>query len=267
MLEIRESDVLYYALGFIDKLDLPYDPRIHLQDIGFDLLDEGLRQLYTDRVYHFRFAPEYLTNESRPFWLQKTYHPTWQLRTENTYRLPFGGVSLTSCAICSGQLHHLITFDSIPTGLPITNLSKLILATCLSCLGWEQQNLFYKHNHDGQPQQIGYNGSRITPQFPAEPFQATQIHLVETPNRWRWQDWGLSNGRENLHRVGGYPCWIQSAEYLPCPECQRTMEFLVQLDSDLPTIDCREWLWGSGGICYICWCNECKISGYVWQCT
>jgi hypothetical protein len=267
MLETRDSDVLLHALSFVDRLDLPHDPRIYLNEIGFDLSDGHLRQLYADQVYHLRFAPKYLATESHPFWLQKAYHPTWRLRTENALVLPFGGVSSTRCAVCGGQLHHLITFEPIPAGLPVTDIPKLELAACLSCLGWEQRNLFYKHNHTGQPKQVGYDGSRIIPQFPAEPLQATQIHLVETPIRWRWQDWGLSNSRENLHRVGGFPCWIQSAKYLPCPECHRTMQFLMQLDSDLPTVDSGEWSWGSGGICYICWCNECKISGYVWQCT
>jgi hypothetical protein len=39
------------------------------------------------------------------------------------------------------------------------------------------------------------------------------------------------------------------------------------LDSDLPTEDGREWHWGSGGICYVFWCNACRISATTWQCT
>ena len=85
------------------------------------------------------------------------------------------------------------------------------------------------------------------------------------------QDWGLSNGRQNLHRIGGHPCWIQSAEYLECPLCENTMSFLFQLDSDLltkaPGSESREFLWGSGGICYAQWCDHCKVSEYLWQCT
>jgi hypothetical protein len=68
------------------------------------------------------------------------------------------------------------------------------------------------------------------------------VRLDETPRQWRWQDWGLSNGRENLNRVGGEPCWVQSAEYPCCPICKGLMRFLMQLDSDLPTGDGGEWL-------------------------
>ena len=94
-----------------------------------------------------------------------------------------------------------------------------------------------------------------------------QVHLVETPARWRWQSWGASNGRENLHRVGGFPSWIQSAEHPACPGCEARMHFLMQMDSDLPTADGRGWLWGSGGMGYVFWCDGCKISGLFWQCT
>lgn len=45
------------------------------------------------------------------------------------------------------------------------------------------------------------------------------------------------------------------------------MTFLLQLDSDLPTEDGGEWLWGSGGIGYLFWCDSCKVSGLLWQCT
>ena len=41
-------------------------------------------------------------------------------------------------------------------------------------------------------------------------MQATEVALADTPARWQRQDWGQSNGRENLHRVGGEPSWIQS---------------------------------------------------------
>ena len=45
------------------------------------------------------------------------------------------------------------------------------------------------------------------------------------------------------------------------------MTALLQLDSDLPTADGGEWLWGSGGIGYVSWCDDCAISGAQWQCT
>jgi hypothetical protein len=45
------------------------------------------------------------------------------------------------------------------------------------------------------------------------------------------------------------------------------MSFLLQLDSELVTQEEAEWLWGSGGIGYFFWCDGCKISGGLYQCT
>jgi hypothetical protein len=45
------------------------------------------------------------------------------------------------------------------------------------------------------------------------------------------------------------------------------MGYLLQLDSDLPTADGGEWLWGSGGIAYGFWCDPCGVSSFLWQCT
>src|SRR6185436_2099056 len=97
----------------------------------------------------------------------------------------------------------------------------------------------------------------VDPEFPSGPIKETTVRLHVTPDRWRWQDWGLSNSRENLNRLCGYPSWIQSAEYPVCSICQERMRFVLQLDSDLPAADGSEWMWGSGGLCYAFWCDQC----------
>lgn len=45
------------------------------------------------------------------------------------------------------------------------------------------------------------------------------------------------------------------------------MRFIFQLDSNLPNADDGEWLWGSGGICYVMSCTPCRTVAYLWQCT
>jgi hypothetical protein len=181
--------------------------------------------------------------------------------------LPFGGNSENPCLLCGETLHRLLVLDPVPPRLGVTELRRIELATCLSCLGWEQQPLFYQHDNDGCPANIGYDGSTREPQFPVGPLKEAEAMLAETPRRWFWQDWGLSNSRENLNRIGGEPCWVQDAEFPNCPRCKRLMNYLMQLDSDLPTADGDEWLWGSGGIGYGFWCDHCKVSGFLWQCT
>lgn len=102
--------------------------------------------------------------------------------------------------------------------------------------------------------------------FEADPLPATGVTMSATPARWQQQDWALSNGRENLNRIGGEPTWIQHPDDLRCPNCQRRMHIIAQLDS-IDFADGAQWLWGSGGIPYILWCDPCRTSATLWQCT
>ena len=90
--------------------------------------------------------------------------------------------------------------------------------------------------------------------------------IVESPPRCQLQDWGLSNGCENLNRLGGEPTWIQNPEYPRCPGCADTMRFVLQLDS-LHFTTGLTWEWGSDGIVYVFWCTACSMSATLWQST
>lgn len=178
----------------------------------------------------------------------------------------FGGLTDGACAYCGEELHHFITLDPTPDNLDVTGLNRLELASCLSCLGWGAPQFFYKHDPTGHPHQIGYDGPHMEPEFPAVPFNPTLVQVAQISRRWQWQNDAGSNGRENLNRIGGAPSWIQYAEFPHCPECGQSMKFLLQITSELPTVNGREWNWGDGGICYGFWCDPCKISGFLWQC-
>lgn len=276
-LESRYEPVLTQFLNLANEVDLNFHLRkqgIHgsvtlnnyLRLVGYEFIEDNLRRLVTEDVYHIIFPPGYM-EEDRP-WLKPIRHPTWVGSSDETIsEVQFGGKGAETCGHCGGTLHNLLSFDSLPSTLGVQSLSKLSLQTCLSCLGWSAASLFYKHDSSGVPQAIGALDKHITPQFPAEPLLVCRASIVKMPRRWFWQDWGLSNSRENLNRVGGEPCWVQDAEYPVCPQCSSTMKFLFQLDSDLPASDGGEWLWGSGGICYGFWCDSCRVSGFSWQCT
>ena len=235
---------------------------LHL--VGYKREEHRVKRICSDELYHLQFPEDFLETRPRPPWLARI-HPTWNL--PSITQVPLGGSSNSVCSLCGEKLHKLIALDPVPTGLGITRLARVEFATCLSCLGWERQQLFYRHDEDGYPKSIAYDGPRVTPRFPVGPLMQAEIGLAKTPPRWFWESWGCSNSRENLNRVGGEPCWIQSAEYPNCPSCKRLMSFVFQLDSDLPTADGDEWMWGSGGIAYGFWCDSCGISGFLWQCT
>ena len=271
LLETRHPAVLDYCAQHTESIG-DSAARSDFLEVGFELNDGAFRQLYANEVQHLIFPDAYLDTDKTPAHLLKR-HPTWRCR-EADLSAPhkFGGFGAHTCAACGKQGHRLLSLAEIPKHLPITGLRHASFETCLSCLGWEVPQLFYRHGNGGEVIPVAYEGPQITPQFPAEPFIKTQFHLAETPSRWQWQDWAVTNSRQNLHRLGGHPCWIQSAEFLTCPLCQQTMNFLFQLDSNLlagpeESKSPGEFLWGSGGICYAHWCDHCKVSGYLWQCT
>ena len=59
--------------------------------------------------------------------------------------------------------------------------------------------------------------------------------------------------------VGGYPQWVQDAEYLLCPSCGGTMKHLAQ-------IPFGEMIEGEGVI-YVQICEKCEVLGGCFQCT
>lgn len=267
LLETRETAALKLAANFVHELEMDdEDFQFTLLQRGYEIIGEKFKPLYVPDPLHITFPFSYWPLEQKPSWLKKT-HPTWRLtaQDENTFR--FGGVDAARCRICDNLLHRLIILDPLPAQLGVTGVEKLTLAVCLSCLGWDEPVLFYQHTLTGTVQHIGYDGGHIEPKYPAEPLQEVMVHLVNGGARWRWQDWGHTNTRENLHRVGGYPCWIQNVDYPRCVLCHHRMQFLMQLDSELTTVDGGEWAWGIYGLGYTFWCDSCKVSAYLLQHT
>ena len=127
--------------------------------------------------------------------------------------------------------------------------------------------VFYQHDEKGYPIKINTR-TDYKIDYPFDnAIKETFVRFALTPSRWKFQSWGSSNSRESLFRLGGEPTWIQGAEVLVCPICGEKMDFLMQLDTDLPDVKDSELMFGSGGICYIFWCNKTKVSGYIMQCT
>lgn len=258
---LHAGQVVPHEMGWSE--DEWVNASLHL--IGLHHASDGYVRLCNQNLYHLVFPGGYFPEDAAPAWLVEE-HPTWRLQSDGP-TAAFGGSSQSTCLRCHNALHRLIKFDVIPDEIFISGLSGLELAVCLSCLGWEEEQMFCRHDETGAAEHAFFEGAVGTPEFPAEPLKEATVALAQSPRRWYWQDWALSNGRENLHRMGGEPCWVQDANYPDCPSCAQKMEFLMQLDSNLPTADGGEWLWGSGGIGYVFWCDACKVSGYHWQCT
>jgi hypothetical protein len=247
-------------------------PRFLVMDphyVAWDVNGEPPTRLAPAGTYHLRFPEGFL----RPFqWAGASHpipHPTWDLAPAPGLTAVFGGLAAAGpCPGCGEQLHRLLHLPAIPAGLGVSTCQALELAACLTCLGWVIPVMFFRHDSSGHVEAaFGAPGADTgyVPE-PEQPLPTAQVSLAPTPGRWQYQDWAYANDRENLNRIGGEPTWIQDPDYRRCPDCQRRMHFLAQLDSP-DFAGGREWLWGSGGIAYILWCDPCRISAVFWQCT
>ncbi|MCU1288450.1 MAG: hypothetical protein JWN60_679, partial [Acidobacteria bacterium] len=61
-------------------------------------------------------------------------------------------------------------------------------------------------------------------------------------------------------QIGGYPTWVQDADYLNCPKCNQKMRYIGQIDME----DVEEY---GEGIYYFHFCEKCKITGTNYQQT
>ncbi|WP_297880866.1 hypothetical protein [uncultured Campylobacter sp.] len=213
-------------------------------------------------VYHIIFPRGYFGAPYAPH-LAK-HHPTWRLESgEASYKL--GGVLDEPNGDAQNPLFHLITLDPPPRDLPVRSLPRLILAAHVREIN-EGEIAFYEYDAQGMPRRIG---ERTQVEYVQdEPIMECEVALAPTPARWAAQDWGMSNSRQNLARIGGEPSWIQGASVPTCPICGEKMEFLMQLDSELPSCEQGgEVMFGSGGILYVFWCERTRVSAFFMQCT
>ncbi|MCP5039073.1 MAG: DUF1963 domain-containing protein, partial [Rhodobacteraceae bacterium] len=104
-------------------------------------------------------------------------------------------------------------------------------------------------------------------QNPQEQIREFQVGLARTSARWSRQSWAGSNDRQNLFKIGGIPSWIQYADIPTAPHSRQPMQFLMQFDSYLPTTSGGEMLWGSGGMLYVFWDPQTRVSCHFGQWT
>lgn len=188
MLQTRHPSVIEFAVSEVNRIDFSnygssadewISANLHLVGLHWDAAE--VHRICPDNLYHLCFPDSYFDDESRPTWLARV-HPTWNLNPSGP-RVSFGGMSSGECSRCGEALHRLIDFDPLPQGLGVSGLARLDIVTCLSCLGWEHQPLFYRHSEDGCAVNVGYDGPTIKPEFPVGPLKACEGWLAETPSR------------------------------------------------------------------------------------
>lgn len=230
-----------------------------------------LRRLHGQQPLHLRFGREQHRAQvaEEPAWRKRIWrlHPTWN-GGQVLHAGRVGGLLDALCGSCHVPLQRLLQSDA--AALQPDAEGEVTLGLCLDCCGWEDPPVrFYRHDAQGMPSCHPSQHCQvpINPTDSGDLLQAEVGLAAMDSHRWQQQDWGQSNHRQNLSRVGGAPSWVQSAHYPACIDCGEQMPFVMQLDSTLPTNNEGMLLWGSGGMLYSFWCAKCRVSGHFWQCT
>ena len=266
LLETRDIDTLntvyQYALEtkLFERDNIEQFLQYYIEDVGFTKRNGEITNYCPNILYHFSFKNDYFDDSDRRIYLSRKQHPTWRLQPGDE-KFRFGGMLEDDE---TNPFFHIITFEKIPQDFKISGLNKLVLGAHIREMN-EWGEIFYQHNENGYPVKINTRETATIQYITDYAIKETFVKFALTPQRWQFQSWGASNSRESLFRLGGEPTWIQGAQVPVCPVCGEKMDFLMQLDTDLPDVEGGELMFGSGGICYVFWCDKSKVSAYLMQ--
>ena len=156
------------------------------------------------------------------------------------------------CKFCSGEIVEFsIKKESLKRfGLELKN--DAVLKFCPTCVGFVQ----YFCQNDGKSVQTEVVGEGESEDYVREAVATLDGQKFELANEVCMHYAAMIDGEILL---GGYPQWVQDAEYLACPKCGKTMKYLAQIPFGA-LID------GEGTI-YMQICDECEVVGANFQCT
>jgi hypothetical protein len=190
------------------------------QLVGAESTPNGPVSLVSPQPLHFSFDPSSLL--ARPQSWRQRRHPTWAHQALARTHV-IGGTSGV-CSNCGEFLRRLVLIDPVPPGQGISQGERIDFAYCYRCCS-VLESTFYRHDADGRPTPIGAPSKDPIRWAAEEPDQTFLVGLTDLGPRWRTQEWGTSNARENLTRFGGEACWIQNPTHPICPLCGRPMAF------------------------------------------
>jgi uncharacterized protein with PIN domain len=170
-----------------------------------------------------------------------------QEKSENNKIKTFIGKG-ENCPFCKNELS---SFIKLPINEKETELTICPICSCYHPVymtidntgksHWHSQNQKWKHLGDG---------------YEFDPIEENTLTVTNEQRKAEntiSQFVGISKSQ-----IGGYPTWIQDAEFLNCPECNSKMKFIAQIDME----DVMEY---GEGIYYFHYCEKCDISGCNYQ--
>src|SRR5262249_28807012 len=111
------------------------------------------------------------------------------------------GPSDATCVACGSTMRRLVLLDPVPAQIPVHSRRRIDLGYCFTCVGgWGPW--WYQHDPDGRPTMLSKPHENPI-QFELDEVRPqVVIGFHDSGDRWQRQDWGASNSRENLNRLG-----------------------------------------------------------------
>ncbi|GAA0125655.1 DUF1963 domain-containing protein [Clostridium sp. CTA-19] len=220
-----------------NKLYVP--PEEYSLEAGWELTEEGKRR-------DLFFEDCYAIEKKNPL----VDEPVLFLQTEDK-----------KCEWCGEGLVNLVSFDLTNSFFEFMNLNgnRLNIATCPMCNCYEP--IYTDIDTNGATYLSKLN---IKPQYLCDttneenPIYKASISMSKVKrNCYHAASEFLET---TFSQIGGYPTWIQDAEYPKCPKCSKHMKFIAQID----WADIEEY---GEGIYYAFICEECNIAATHYQQT
>jgi hypothetical protein len=154
------------------------------------------------------------------------------------------------CPFCNGNLTKVFS----------TQLKNKTVefATCMLCNCYNP--VFMNINKDGKSSwhEKNIRWEHLDDSMEMEPIKENTLRITDEN---RNPEYTISQFIEiSKSQIGGFPTWIQDAEYLNCPNCGYKMDFIGQIDME----DVKEY---GEGIYYFQYCKSCDITGTNYQQT
>ena len=159
------------------------------------------------------------------------------------------------CEFCGCEMLDMLRLKASEPRLAFLNLKHdAIFRCCPTCIG--SVVYFCKRGADGEIE-LSYKGEGFTESYFS---QEDMARLCDMKFKLGGEVSPFYDCFGELDTtVGGYPQWVQDAEYLLCPSCGGTMKHLAQ-------IPFGELVQGEGVI-YVQICEKCEVLGGCFQCT
>ena len=159
------------------------------------------------------------------------------------------------CEFCGCEMLNMLRLKADEPRLAFLNLKHdAIFRCCPTCIG--SVVYFCKRGADGELE-LSYKGEGFTESYFSQEDMARLCDMKFKLGSEVSPFYGCFGELDAT--VGGYPQWVQDAEYLACPSCGGTMKHLAQ-------IPFGEMIEGEGVI-YVQICEKCEVLGGCFQCT